>query len=514
MARTGKKVTRRGSGTGSITPLKSGRFWVRVPMADGKRRSLGTFTTVEEAESVLRGAVEALADGSAADSDAMTLLQYEGRFFAWRARRGRPLNTDRSRWKLYLAEAPFAGKPMRSVTTREIQLWVDDDLNESPAQDKREERSISRQTIKHIVNLLRAVFKRAIREDVLDENPVKNIEFEREERINDPWDYLRPQEQTALITCEEIPEPERLAFAFSLGTGLRPGEQWMLGLADLHLSAEHPHVVVRRGSPGHGTKTGKVRRVPLFGIALAAARRWMELLPSYAPKNPLKLVFPTPRGCRRDGLALPRRTAKDGHQPTEHEVWRGYLEAAGIGRPIRFYDLRHTFASSLVSGFWGRRWRLEEVMVLLGHTSIEMTQRYAHLADTTIQENVAETDAAKVMVKVTRSSETSRATRDSNAGPSAPEADRILNDSASIEPTSNQLITSAYACLEAIQRGGPEATGAAQELARLVLGRPECDLARRILDGSTTWAADAIGLAQLVLGGATAATANRKRGVR
>jgi len=43
---------------------------------------------------------------------------------------------------------------------------------------------------------------------------------------------------------------------------------------------------------------------------------------------------------------------------------------------FRFHDLRHTFASRLVQGGVS----LYDVMHLMGHKSIEMVQRYAHLA--------------------------------------------------------------------------------------------------------------------------------------
>lgn len=53
---------------------------------------------------------------------------------------------------------------------------------------------------------------------------------------------------------------------------------------------------------------------------------------------------------------------------------------AVFARHVRFHDLRHTCASHLVMGSWGRPWRLEEVRQMLGHSSITATERYAHLA--------------------------------------------------------------------------------------------------------------------------------------
>jgi site-specific recombinase XerD len=55
--------------------------------------------------------------------------------------------------------------------------------------------------------------------------------------------------------------------------------------------------------------------------------------------------------------------------------WEGYLKQAGI-QNFHWHDLRHTFASRLVmSGV-----DLYTVSKLMGHQSLAMTQRYAHLA--------------------------------------------------------------------------------------------------------------------------------------
>jgi len=51
------------------------------------------------------------------------------------------------------------------------------------------------------------------------------------------------------------------------------------------------------------------------------------------------------------------------------------MDRAGIPR-ARVHDLRHSFASMLVQGGVS----LYEVQRVLGHSSIETTQRYAHLA--------------------------------------------------------------------------------------------------------------------------------------
>jgi len=190
--------------------------------------------------------------------------------------------------------------------------------------------------------------------------------------VPDGWTFLSPKEQHDITSCEDIPEPDRLRILFAMYTGLRQSEHWCLLLADVKLDdATGPHVIVRYGAPGRATKSNKVRRVPLIPEAVTVMRDWMALLPGYAPDSPFKLAFPTPRGCRRDR----------GKIYGFHKL----LEKAGITRPVRWHDLRHTCASSLAAGWWGRAWRLEEVRDLLGHSSVEVTERYAHLASSVIQ---------------------------------------------------------------------------------------------------------------------------------
>ena len=64
-------------------------------------------------------------------------------------------------------------------------------------------------------------------------------------------------------------------------------------------------------------------------------------------------------------------------------AWRTLMKAAAI-HDFRFHDIRHDFASRLVTGGVD----LYRVKELLGHGSIEITQRYAHLASHTLAEAV------------------------------------------------------------------------------------------------------------------------------
>lgn len=162
-----------------------------------------------------------------------------------------------------------------------------------------------------------------------------------------------------------------------------PEPRRRLRTADVHTEGDTPHVVVRYGRPpARPTKTGKVRRVPLFGLALDAARRQVARAPG-------AVFWPAPRGGFRSRYrVLGRVHLSDGRYA---DVWPSVVLEAGIGRPVRWHDLRHTCASACVSGWWGRRWTIEEVAALLGHATTTTTQRYAHLGESALAQAARET---------------------------------------------------------------------------------------------------------------------------
>ena len=70
--------------------------------------------------------------------------------------------------------------------------------------------------------------------------------------------------------------------------------------------------------------------------------------------------------------------------------WKMVLKAAGVTRPFRFHDLRHSCASQLVMNGAS----LMAVKEILGHESLKTTLRYAHLSPEYVAQEVKVLDKA------------------------------------------------------------------------------------------------------------------------
>lgn len=205
-----------------------------------------------------------------------------------------------------------------------------------------------------VLALLSKMFTLAEQWGYRDRNPVKGIERFHEEKRSD-W---LSEAQVKRLAAALIVHPNRRAanaVLLLMLTGTRKSEV---------LRAEWRQVDFERRTwtiPASNTKEKKIHVVPL-------ARGALELMTSMYDLDPNgRFLFP-------------------GDKPGEHlkdlkRFWPQICEIANVNG-FRIHDLRHTFASHLVSSGMS----LEIVGRMLGHSQASTTQRYSHLADSPLRE--------------------------------------------------------------------------------------------------------------------------------
>lgn len=354
---------------GCISEIDAGRFRLRLRIR-GKQETVGYYDTWDDAERERLGLVEALRDAVPDENEGKTLAEYGKHILTRREvlKHVRDPQTDWSRWEQHVKNDAIARLPLKRLQPKHGHAWL----------MRLEDKSLGVQTMRNCLNLMRVIFRFAVKEGIVKANPFADLKVDG--KAPDAWTYLTPPEQLALL--DAVPEPERHIVGVAIGAGPRAGELVTLRLSDVHLDDGRPRMVIRYGSvPDLPTKTGKPRTVRLFGLALESMRAWLAALPSYCKTNQHGLVFPRQRGgFRPEEHVIPWGMWKGMPAKGKRAVQVGALERSGITRNVRWHDLRHTCASSLVSGWWGRHWSIQEVKEMLGHTSINTTQRYAHMA--------------------------------------------------------------------------------------------------------------------------------------
>lgn len=194
-------------------------------------------------------------------------------------------------------------------------------------------------TVNRELACLKHIYTKAMDWNKTRSNPTKKIKLYREPkgRVR----FLDEKELPALL--EACGEPLKSMVAIALNTGLRKGNLILLQWKDIDFQRNLIFI--------EDTKAGEPFRIPINNIVVST----LERQPKYGP-----YVFSKKNG---KPYGDPRKSFKQA------------LEKAGI-KDFRWHDLRHCFASYLVmSGV-----DIINVKELMGHKTIEMTLRYAHLA--------------------------------------------------------------------------------------------------------------------------------------
>lgn len=212
------------------------------------------------------------------------------------------------------------------------------------------------------VNLqLRAIktfFNTLKRWEIIEKSPVDGI---KQIRIPDESPAFFAEDELARLVNSITEKWLRDIVIFASMTGARLGEVLNLTWNDLNCEE---HTITIRSSSNYRVKGGKLRTIPMN-------RSVSELLG---------------KADNREGLIFRGKRGQRANPNFVSERFRCAVRLGGFDRRLHFHSLRHTFASLLVK----KRVSLYQVQKLLGHTTSQMTEKYAHLQCSRMQDVVNE----------------------------------------------------------------------------------------------------------------------------
>lgn len=283
----------------------------------------------------------------------------------------RPRTAEGTLWRLNLHFSQWYGKPLTGITVEDVESWRTKRINEG----------LTPATVRRDLDAVSSVLTRAVKLGKLGRNPVREVErpqIDRTPKVR----YLDSAEEARLRTelrdrdakmrgardsanrwrkargQEPLPALPHFgdhlcpAVLLSINTGMRRGELLQLRWAAVDMKGKQITV------EGSTAKSQQTRHIPLNAEALEVLKHWKDQAPDG------ERVFPIDTGFK--------------------SAWAPLLERAKI-TSFRWHDLRHHFASRLVQAGVP----LNTVRDLLGHASLAMTLRYAHLAPDQKAEAVA-----------------------------------------------------------------------------------------------------------------------------
>lgn len=241
-----------------------------------------------------------------------------------------------------------AERDMETLSRREVQDWVN-----------QRRRQVKPATVQHELAFLSRLWR--VVEDGGSEVgcPVYRI---RKPKLNNAREREIHQRELNLLE-QHLSKENFQAVDFARHTFLRRLEQWRLTPADLKLWEDEENAGKLLGKLRVVTsKTGKGRVVYLNNQAAAiAAERALE-----CERTGDRYLF-GPQDANRESAAI----------AWSKRVWKPALRKLGIAN-AHWHDLRHLGATTA----WRNGAKIEQIRVMLGHSSVKMTERYLRIDET------------------------------------------------------------------------------------------------------------------------------------
>jgi len=211
---------------------------------------------------------------------------------------------------------------------------------------------------------LRAFFKWALKEKLVETNPISDIPPPTKEQSAAA--YLKREEYKRMLEVAKETGQHLLAdiIVFAVHTGLRRGEIINLRWQDVDLTKR---TISIRNHGAFKTKTKQNRTVPLVGDAVGVLQRRYREKSAEQP-----YVFWGKHGGQVYGNYL-------------SGLFRKCRKKAGVPESIHFHSMRHTFASWMALDGAS----LAVIQRVLGHSDISVTMVYSHLEQETLEREMS-----------------------------------------------------------------------------------------------------------------------------
>jgi integrase len=246
----------------------------------------------------------------------------------------------------------FGHMPLRTITVADIEKFADREAGRK----KKNGDVVRPATVNRKLLFLSSVFKAAIKRGHADTNPVRMVTKLKEDNFK--LRFFTPSEEERFTRF--LPYWLRPIVTFALNTGARISEILRLTWADVDFEQQLVRFTL--------TKNHKTRWVPLNPILMGL----------------LEQIKPPVETWETSPYVFAHKNGKPFKKSGASHSFKNALVEAGIF-DASFHTLRHTFGSRLAQAGIP----LNTIRELLGHGSMGVTLRYAHLAASDLRGAVA-----------------------------------------------------------------------------------------------------------------------------
>lgn len=260
----------------------------------------------------------------------------------------------------------FGQQELRQIRTNAVEQWL----------ARLQESGLSSSRTRQAFQVLNSCLEAAVEDDRIAKNPAKAARGSVPSPENREMLHLTHEQVQALAAA--VPEEWRTLILTLAYSGTRWGEAAALRRSHCLLLEDKLHIKESLSEVG-----GKLH----FGPPKSNKPRWVSI-PGFLTELIAEHLYRQPDG-NADAMAFTSSTGLPlRHSNFYSRIWKPAVQEAGLPTHLRIHDLRHTAAAFMID----EGAHLELVRQQLGHSSITVTQKYAHLYPSATEDLAARLD--------------------------------------------------------------------------------------------------------------------------